>query len=726
MRKLLQTTLLSCMCMGTSMSAYANTTNYFVNGINNDYDKALKSSELLESQPGVGAVNLLHNTSQGLLPDLKEVIGQVFNVDGYYTDDGSVNSDHYIATVLRTFFAENQNNQDAIDVMVKALGIYKSYEGLQPLEASQILANPTTTLGCGPYPGDLGGTSVRLLEHSECVAMRSLNTSGTYGAKEILQALVHVDANKGEIFMSRSYATSDMNTWLTQVGDLSVNKINLACHSQGNEFCNRFATHIDGEGYGDNVKVLSVATPDNYVYGGGKYITLREDLASAFFLSSLPQNWTNYSAWLDQAWFWIAGNLTKYGDITGHGFNESYMSSGSSSKAFIVSNYIANHDALVADDCPNCFTGSELPFGYTLATWSDSDGAPDHYSSGKAKDYTFDINQSCQKVEFSVGSEVDSYIDLRTNGVLIGNDDDSGVSSGAKLIRDLSGGTYDIEITGKSLYSDPSLNQFGITITDLGECDPQDTSNVYIEDFNIGGQTSNIYLTYGQEIEMEAYQKYSGTVTNGDLPNPNVEYIFSRDMIVSPDDVVVEDDFSTIGSDDVSDLEREDYVISDDLGTGRWYVGFVADADSEILETNEGDNVEWIEVNIASGQPASSEDVYLDRVSVPETVMYVGTEYRLRARQYYTGHQTTQDLPSIKLRYYLSDDITYSSDDEYLGYDNSSIGSNDEYDSESLYWTPSNSDKGLRFIIFRADASDIIDEQDEDNNQEIIAVAILD
>jgi len=701
MRKLLQTTILSSIYVGAAMSVHANTSNYFVNGVNNEIKDARDSADILQNQLDGGVVDLLHNTSDGLASDLKEVVGQIFNFDGYYAPDGSVASDNYVATVLSAYFNSELYNKTAGDTVAKVVSIHQSLVGFgRNAEAQEILDNTLQAIGCGEDPRNFGdGATTRLLTDYECEVLQFVDAD-IYNLEDIVLALTTVDQDKGAIFLPRNDAYSDTNSWLGVLGNLATNKINLACHSQGNEFCNRLATYIDGQGYGDNVQVLSVATPDNYVFESGKYITLKEDLVASTFLGSLPKNAGNHSAitYLSH-WAWPGANIIRYGDITGHGFNESYMSSGSSSKAFIVSNYIANHDSLVADDCPECFTGTNLPLGYTLGMWNSSYSSPDYYNSGYAKDYTFTAARSCQKVEFKVGSEVDSYIDLRTNGVLIGANDNGGGSNDAKLVRDINGGTYNIELTGKSLYSNPQSNRFGITITDLGACDSSDTSNIYVEGSTVEGDTSNIYVAHGDEIRMRTYQKYSGNVSNSDLPNPNLEYIFSRDRNRSSNDLVVETDYSTIGSDDVSDGESEYYTIPDSLGTGRWYVGFVVDADNEIQETDESDNVEWIEITVSSGAPSSQEDVYLE--DAPDSdILYVGERSRFRIKQYYSGDQTSSELGSIRLRYYLSKDQEYSSNDEYLGYDKSSIGSNDAYDSESFYFTPGSSDKGLRFIIF--------------------------
>jgi len=726
MRKLLMGTCVSISCMNMALATHANTTNYFINGVANDHVKANRSTTILEDQTDVGGVNLLHNSTEGIVLDLKEVVAQIYNLDAYYTDNGGVASYNYDDATLSTFFNSPLYTKSVGDVVAKVVGIYQNLLDLdKDQEAREVLENTLQAIGCGELPRSFNGVTTRLLSSYECEVLQLIDTDISK-LEDIVLAVIVVHQNDGAIFLRKNLAYSDTNRWLTQIGNLATNKINLACHSQGNEFCNRLATHIDGQGYGDSVKVLSVGTPDDYVYGDGRYVTLQEDIVSWSFLGSLPRNATNHDPNRRyHAWDYPGENLNKYGDFTGHGFNESYMLDESFSKEFIVNHYLLNHRELIKQDCPECFTGTELSYGHTTAMWTNSDGSPDYYNSGHAKDYTFRATRACQKVEFRVDSEVDSFIDLRTNGVLIGNDDNGGGSNDARLIRDINGGTYNIELTGKSLYSNSQLNKFGVTIIDRGNCDSVESSNIYVEDSSVDYQTSGIYLTHGQEITMRTYQKYSGNVSNSDLANPNLEYVFSRDQNLSSNDLVVEDDYSTIGSDDTSDGEREYYTIPTSMGTGRWYVGFVADSDNEIQETDESDNIEWVEVNISSSGPSSQEDVYLE--DEPDgQIMYVGERYRLRIRQYYTGDKTSSELGSIRLRYYLSDNDTYSSNDEYLGSDTSSIGTNDEYDSESFYFTPDSSQEGLKYIIFYADASEDVDESDEDNNFVAIQAAILD
>lgn len=82
------------------------------------------------------------------------------------------------------------------------------------------------------------------------------------------------------------------------------------------------------------------------------------------------------------------------------------------------------------------------------------------------------------------------------------------------------------------------------------------------------------------------------------------------------------------------------------------------------------------------------------------------------------------DCDSSKLRYYFSNDVTFSSDDEILGSDNVNSLDTGESDNEDKNITIPNVSEGVYYILFVADADEEIDESNENNNVTAIQIIV--
>lgn len=228
----------------------------------------------------------------------------------------------------------------------------------------------------------------------------------------------------------------------------------------------------------------------------------------------------------------------------------------------------------------------------------------------------------------------------------------------------------------------------------------------------------------GEAFSVYTIQSYFGNKTDDELPSSRVGYYCSDDKYWDSKDHYLDRDSSSIGSDDLSDNERETLTIPNShCNTG--YILAVANYDDRIDESDKLNNVSYAPITIEENTSSDNQgDVYIQSPTVSDSILRVGTEYRLRSRQCYSGDQTRSQLGAVRMRYYISNDPYYSSDDDYLGFDDSTIGSDDECDTESLYWTPESSDKGTKYILFYADKGRDVDESAEDNNVKWVAVAI--
>jgi len=90
-------------------------------------------------------------------------------------------------------------------------------------------------------------------------------------------------------------------------------------------------------------------------------------------------------------------------------------------------------------------------------------------------------------------------------------------------------------------------------------------------------------------------------------------------------------------------------------------------------------------------------------------------------------NQGTVSAGSSTLKYYLSDNSTYSGNDLYLGYDpvGALIAGGTSSESEQLT-IPSETEEGLWYILFYADANNEVPEGDENNNVSSFRISVID
>ena len=266
----------------------------------------------------------------------------------------------------------------------------------------------------------------------------------------------------------------------------------------------------------------------------------------------------------------------------------------------------------------------------------------------------------------------------------------------------------------------------------------QNTSNnSYCTTVTIGnssGGSEDIFLTNvslstttvsaGEEITAYATMNYSGNQLDTNLPSFDLDYFLSTDCTLSNDDVLLGGDISGLGSDDPTINETQELTIPVSTSSGTYYILFVADADGELNESNENNNIECIQItvnNVSNG----SEDIFLTNVSVSSTTVNAGGEITAYATMNYSGSQLDTNLPSFDLDYYLSTDCNLSNDDIFLDDDASGLGSDDPTQNESqILIIPTNTSSGTYYILFVADADNELNESNENNNIECIQITV--
>lgn len=648
MRKISLISIIFMMISFSVPSFGVEVSNYYVNGVANSREDADFSAINIEDSTSLTEVGVLYNSTFGGLSDVFEAGSQVFDWDGFYNSDGSVNHLNDLRAVWLEYQDSPNRSQDTDLAVATVAAMAQDLFSQEDPDVNSFFNTLFSEIVAGwSLTGFTQNSQMRIegyYRYKEYLDLRYVHTNIEDIRKVV--AAVSVQWTKPEHenhFSPFAQHYFDINNMLIQLdADRQEGRnVNLIAHSQGNLFANRL---LDAFNSPDKVRLLSVATPDNTVYGDSQddteYVSLMEDLVATIFVGgALDRNISNYSPseWAGMDFFNNPGltssnNSNKYvyidlngverEDSSGHGFVSAYMHKNPNGSNSDSRNYIVN------------------------------------------------------KIEL--------------NNIELAN---------------TTGGTYGCCGTG-------------------GEDISNDIEDLKFNDFYLTEMSlSETSVAPGETVDVDVKQHYRGTYSDSELPSVRVGYYCSLDDEFDNGDLYLDRDSSSLGSDDLYHREREELTIPSS-GCSSGYILAVANYNDGIFETNKDDNVLAVEIEIGSGNSSNQGDLFIEDPWVSDTSMYVGQEYRLRAKHTYEGDQTTSQLGQVKMRYYVSDDTERSSDDEYLGYDYSTIGSNDTYDTESMYWTPSSSDRGLKYILFRADASDDVEESDEDNNYSWIAVVV--
>ncbi len=119
-------------------------------------------------------------------------------------------------------------------------------------------------------------------------------------------------------------------------------------------------------------------------------------------------------------------------------------------------------------------------------------------------------------------------------------------------------------------------------------------------------------------------------------------------------------------------------------------------------------------------------DFYIENASVTPTSVLAGETVDVSCDQYFSGNTLNADLADPYVGYYLSTNTSFSSsNDIYLGEDYSGIGSDDLYDGESATLTiPSGTSSGTYYILFVADYTNLVSEDNESNNVSYVKITV--
>ena len=148
---------------------------------------------------------------------------------------------------------------------------------------------------------------------------------------------------------------------------------------------------------------------------------------------------------------------------------------------------------------------------------------------------------------------------------------------------------------------------------------------------------------------------------------------------------------------------------------GAWYILFVADADSVVVEHDESDNVAALPIEVDLDQPeATLADLVLEGAVLASPAVEAGTTVVASVDVRNIG---PVDAADSRLKYFLSDDDRYDPTDTYLNYDNvGTIAAGLSASQQATLTVPLGLANGSYFILLVADETKEIEEQRESNN----------
>ncbi len=734
--------------IGMLSFANAEVKNYYVNGIDNTLKEARKSSEKIETITGLKMQKPLYNTTQGVARDLGESIRMVTNFDNLYKLLVPIMNTAQLSTDTLKSYAEKYKDETFQEIALKLAKI----QALEKLQSNKeyirdLYSQTQVCTGPGTYLGPDGEVvctiNNSLMPKFEDLGISKIEVETLFVKAGAYQLVEDISSLYSDVYRYLNYENSYENTDLIKASNIvqseidKGNKINIVAHSQGNLMANEmFDNYINVTR--KDARMYSVATPANKVFGesyGNGYITLHEDIVALGFVGSLPSNYTNHtSSTLNQCsgpgtylnsdgtpvcTDYTAYNIVKYDDPRGHNLVNVYLKEGTGSRQIIKDAFIANYNELKALDT------SKVDYNITLGETRNSSWDLSQLDHSQNEIYNLYV-PSCRKVRIDLkSSQVDTFLELVRDDVLIAYDNDSGYGNRARIITDLAEGYYEIYPT---IYQDRDNNvpspliraDYELVTQDLGEgnCTVR-KSDFYVTDAKMVNKNA---IAPGANLTVSSYQRYKGNVESKNLPHyPKLAYFLSKDQNLDPDDILLSTDVSSIGSDDLYDNEKEVLTIPTDTKSGKYYILFVANFYPVILETDFSNNIMAVKIDV--GEPIS--DIYIANAKVNTDVLDVGDRLKIYSDISYTGNQTKKFVGPVYTSYYFVDSNNTKT---LIGYDYSTIGSDDLFDDEYIsFKIPENTAKGKGYILILTDYKDekkYINEINEDNNLKKIDIWI--
>ena len=190
-----------------------------------------------------------------------------------------------------------------------------------------------------------------------------------------------------------------------------------------------------------------------------------------------------------------------------------------------------------------------------------------------------------------------------------------------------------------------------------------------------------------------------------------IKYYFSADKKFGPGDIF-------LGSDSVPSLGagiqvvfNPDLIIPQGTVPGKWYILFIADANNEVRESDETNNIRELHIRV---EPPYLPDLIVDDMNLDPVRVYAGQTANASCK---VLNRDEGKAGASVLKYYLSQDNTFNANDILLGSDIIvPLASHGSMDLRKELTIPSGTQAGSWYILFFADADYQVAESNEANN----------
>ncbi|MCI5054599.1 MAG: T9SS type A sorting domain-containing protein, partial [Flavobacteriales bacterium] len=233
-----------------------------------------------------------------------------------------------------------------------------------------------------------------------------------------------------------------------------------------------------------------------------------------------------------------------------------------------------------------------------------------------------------------------------------------------------------------------------------------------------------------EKIDLDQSGYYQGDAMSIDVTVKNIGdwaagssevkvYLSSNSSLGSTDFFIGSGSISSLQSGD-DDIHTHSFTIPNTVGNGKWYIIAKCDADDDVAEDNENNNVR-----------AQIFDVFPDKPDLkPISISISPNANNLTAGQSVNLSATVKNIGSANagsswVDYYLSTDSIYSSNDIYMDYDYlPALNAGDDYDIIDNFFLPSNI-TGNMYLLVAVDVYDNrVNESNEGNNVISLPVVI--
>ncbi|WP_392478115.1 CARDB domain-containing protein [Nostoc sp. C110] len=221
----------------------------------------------------------------------------------------------------------------------------------------------------------------------------------------------------------------------------------------------------------------------------------------------------------------------------------------------------------------------------------------------------------------------------------------------------------------------------------------------------------------GSTIQLSYQVKNQGV---GGAVATTTKFYISKDNAFSNDDVLLGSDAVNAVAAGATSSETASLIINNAIAAGNYYLLYKADANGNVGESNETNNIVSKAIAINGPKP----DLIIQNISAPSLV----DPGSLITVNYQLANQGTASASSSTTKFYLSKDTTLSGDDTYLSYSRSYLYSGlgaGKYSSESYSLIlSSNITFGNYYLLLQADGNGEIFESNENNNVTAKAITI--